>query len=92
MERIDCMLICCMSHATITKMKRTSVKSKNNDGHLENILSILYLIDLLMKDIPQMNIDSNENMLIFQEYHNLVRIISGKNIQHNYVVKIEIIV
>jgi len=50
MERIDCMLICCMSHATITEIKITSVKSKNNDGHLENILSILYLIDLLRKD------------------------------------------
>ena len=50
MERIDCMLICCMSHATITKLKGTSAKSKNNNGHLENILSILYLIDLLMKD------------------------------------------
>ena len=50
MERIDCMLICCMSHATITKLKRTSAKSKNNNGHLENILSILYLINLLMKD------------------------------------------
>ena len=92
MERIDCMLICCMSHATITKLKGTSAKSKNNNGHLENILSILYLIDLLMKDITKMDIHHNENLLIFQEYHNHVRIISGKNIQHNYVVKIGIIV
>ena len=78
MERIDCMLICCMSHAIITEIKITSVKSKNNDGHLENILSILYLIDLLRKDVPKMSMHPNEDLLICQEYHNHVKTISGK--------------
>ena len=45
-----------------------------------------------MKDVSKMSVHPNENMLIFEEYHNHVRTISGKNIQHNYVVKIEIIV
>ena len=84
MERIDCMLICCMSHATITKIKRTSVKSK--------IMRVTQKIFYQHCILLIYELHPNKNMLIFQEYHNHVRTISGKNIQHNYVVKIEIIV